>query len=195
MFDGLVEILLEWGLIGLIIAAFTESFCSPILPDVLLLPMALARPDRAIYYGLVATVVSVLGGFIGYWIGAKWGMSVVHKVMSDKYAEKIAAFAHSENIGWTVWVAAMSPIPYKIVSISAGAFRVKWSTFIIASVFGRAKRFFLEAVLIYYFGEPAVHFLQNSSREMLIGTVVVIAVLTGLYYLYKKSKRNKMQED
>jgi undecaprenyl-diphosphatase len=191
MFDALIEILMEWGLAGLVVAAFTESFCSPILPDVLLLPLALANPNMAIYYGVVATAVSVLGGFIGYWIGARLGMPVVHKVMSDKYADKIAAFAHSENIGLTVWLAAMSPIPYKIVSISAGAFSVKWSTFIIASVFGRAKRFLLEAVLIYYFGEPAVHFLQNSSKEMLIGTLVLVAVLALAFYFYKKHKKNK----
>lgn len=189
MFESLVEILMEWGLAGLIVASFTESFISPILPDVLLLPLALANPSMALYYGAVATIVSVLGGFIGYWIGAKWGMSVVHKIMSDKYADKIAAFAHSENIGWTVWIAAMSPIPYKLVSISAGAFRVKWSVFIIASIFGRAKRFFLEAVLIYYFGEPAVHFIQNSSTEMLLATLALVVVLMAFFYLYKRLKR------
>lgn len=196
MFESVVEILLEWGLIGLVIAAFTESFISPILPDVILLPLALANPSMAIYYGTVATVVSVLGGIVGYWIGAKWGMTVVHKVMSDKYADKIAAFAHSENIGWTVWLAAMSPIPYKLVSISAGAFRVKWSVFIVASIFGRAKRFFLEAVLIFYFGEAAVHLIQNSSTEMLIGTVVLVVVMAGLIYIYKRmKKRSSIQEN
>lgn len=193
--DSIVSVLMEWGLTGLIIAAFTESFCSPILPDVILLPLALANPHMAIYYGVVATVVSVLGGFIGYWMGAKWGMPIVHKVMPDKYAHKIAEFAHSENVSWTIFLAAMSPIPYKIVSISAGAFQVKWSVFIVASMLGRAKRFFLEAVLIYYFGESAVRFFQESSKEVLLISIVIVAVIAIGIYFYRRIKKNKIQPE
>lgn len=187
--ESLTALLHQWGMLGLIIAAFTESFCSPILPDVLLIPMALAKPEFAIYYGVVATVVSVLGGFVGYWIGAKWGMPVVHKVMPDKYAHKIQEFADSENVSWTIFLAALSPIPYKCVCIPAGAFRVKMSVFIIASILGRAKRFFLEAVLIYYFGQAAIDFLNHSKMEVLLGTVVLVVLLGGGIYLYRRNKR------
>jgi len=191
--ESLVELLLEWGLLGLVIAAFTESFCSPILPDVVLLPLALANPNMAIYYGSIATIVSVLGGFIGYAIGHKWGMPVVHKVMSDKYAHKIQEFADSKNVSWTIFLAAMSPIPYKFVSISAGAFNVKWPVFIIASVLGRAKRFFLEAVIIYYFGEPAVRYFQNNTKEVMAISIILVLVLGLSVYLYKRYKKNKVQ--
>lgn len=193
--ESLTAVLLEWGLMGLIVASFTESFCSPILPDVILLPLALANPHMAIYYGVVATVVSVLGGFVGYAIGQKWGMTVVHKVMSDKYAHKIQEFAESKNVSWTIFLAAMSPIPYKCVSISAGAFNVKWSVFIVASLLGRAKRFFLEAVVIYYFGEPAVRFFQNNTMEMAVISVLIVVALALGIYLYKRYKRNKLQTE
>lgn len=191
--ESLVELLLEWGLLGLVIAAFTESFCSPILPDVVLLPLALANPNLAIYYGSVATVVSVLGGFIGYAIGHKWGMPVVNKVMSDKYAHKIQEFADSKNVSWTIFLAAMSPIPYKFVSISAGAFNVKWPIFVIASLLGRAKRFFLESVIIYYFGEPAVRYFQNNTKEVLLLSVGLVIILGLGVYMYKRFKKDKVQ--
>lgn len=193
--ESLIELLLEWGMLGLIIVTFTESFCSPILPDVILLPMALANPNMAIYYGTVATIVSVLGGFIGYWIGHKWGMPVVHKVMPAKYAHKIQEFSESDNVSWTIFLAAMSPIPYKCVSISAGAFNVKWSVFIVASIFGRAKRFFLEALLIYYFGEPAVRYFQNNTKEVAIYSLVAVIILGGAIYLYKRYKKEKVQSE
>lgn len=189
--EGLTSLLMEWGVTGLVIAAFTESFISPILPDVILLPLALANPHMAIYYGVIATVVSVLGGFVGYAIGAKWGMPVVHKIMPDKYAHKIQEFANSDNVSWTIFLAALSPIPYKCVSIPAGAFRVKWSVFIVASILGRAKRFFLEAVLIYYFGEAAVNFLQNSTMEVLLVTLVLVLLLAVMIYFYKRHKKKK----
>lgn len=189
--EYLTALLLKWGMLGLIVASFTESFCSPILPDVVLIPLALKNPDMAIYYGLVATIVSVLGGFVGYWIGYKWGMPVVHKVMPDKYAHKIQEFADSDNVSWTIFLAAMSPIPYKCVSISAGAFRVKWHVFIVSSLLGRAKRFFLEAVLIYYFGAAAVQFIENNAKEvLLLSVVLVIALGTGIYF-YRRYKKGK----
>lgn len=189
--DSIVSLLLEWGLMGMVIAAFTESFISPVLPDVILIPLALAKPDMAIYYGVIATLVSVLGGCIGYWIGYKWGMPVVHKVMSDKYAHKLESFAHSENVSWTIFLAAMSPIPYKFVSISAGAFRVKWSVFMFASFFGRMKRFLLEGLVIYFFGEPAIRYLQNSTKEMVIISVVFVLVIGAGIYFYRKWKHSK----
>lgn len=193
--ESLTELLLEWGMTGLIIVAFTESFCSPILPDVILLPMALANPDMAIYYGTVATVVSVLGGFIGYWIGHRWGMPVVHKVMPKKYAHKIQEFAESDNVSWTIFLAAMSPIPYKCVSISAGAFNVKWHVFIVASILGRAKRFFLEAVIIYFFGAPAVYYFQNNKTEVLLLSLVLVVFLGLGIYFYRRHKKSKAQPE
>lgn len=190
--EFLTALLMKWGFMGLMVAAFTESFISPILPDVFLIPLALAHPHNAIYYGAMATLASVVGGFIGYWIGRKWGMPVVHKIMPDKYAHKIQEFAESENVSWAIFLAAMSPIPYKCVSISAGAFEVKWSVFIVASVLGRAKRFFLEAVLIYYFGEAAVRFFHERSQEMLLWSLALVAALGAVFYFYKRAKRRRL---
>lgn len=77
--ENITALLLERGLGGLIVAAFTESFCSPVLPGMVLLPLALANPHLAIYYGFAKAAATVLGGFAGYGIGRMWGMPVAEK--------------------------------------------------------------------------------------------------------------------
>jgi undecaprenyl-diphosphatase len=126
--EDIIALFLGWGLFGLIIASFTESFCSPVLPDVLLIPLAMAQPHNAIYYGGIATVVSVLGGFIGYGIGLKIGLPAAQKMIPAKYQEKIQGFVDS-NAKWAVFLAAMAPIPYKFVSITAGALKINLPLF------------------------------------------------------------------
>ena len=83
--ETIIETLLEWGLTGLLIAAFTESFISPVLPDLLLIPLALANPQNAIFYGLAATLISILGGLVGYAIGLKIGMPAARKFTRKIY--------------------------------------------------------------------------------------------------------------
>ena len=107
--DQIIQLLESWGLIGLIVASFAESIFSPILPDFLLIPMALANPKNAIFYGLVATVTSVVGGILGYWLGIKYGLPLVKKMVPQKYLKIIDDFTQ-HNAGWAVFLAAMSPI-------------------------------------------------------------------------------------
>ncbi len=90
--DQIIQLLESWGLIGLIVASFAESIFSPILPDFLLIPMALANPKNAIFYGLVATVTSVVGGILGYWLGIKYGLPLVKKMVPQKYLKIIDDF-------------------------------------------------------------------------------------------------------
>ncbi|MBP2662972.1 MAG: associated Golgi protein [Firmicutes bacterium] len=191
--EEIISILVGWGLFGLVVAAFTESFCSPILPDLLLIPIALAHPEHAIYYGMVATVVSVIGGFIGYGIGSKIGVSAAKKMIPAKYEEKIRAFAET-NALWAIFLAAMSPIPYKFVSITAGALKINLTVFFAASLAGRAKRFLLEGILLYYYGPKAEHIFTQHSEELAAVTVIsLIMIAIGTYFI-RRNKRN-LQED
>lgn len=186
---NLTELLQSWGVLGLIVAAFTESFCSPILPDLLLIPLALATPGKAIYYGLLTTVVSVLGGIIGYYIGCKIGLPAAQKLIPAKYTDKICNYA-KDNAVWAVFLAAMSPIPYKFVSITAGALGVRMEIFLIASLFGRAKRFLLEGLIIYYFGPRAISILNSLSDNLVaisLGIVVMAILIIVAMKKYKKA--------
>ena len=186
--EELTALLLSWGLAGLIAAAFTESFCSPILPDLILIPLALANPEQAIIYGVATTVASVLGGIIGYWLGSKLGVSATKRMIPQKYTELVQKYAQ-ENAAWAIFFAALSPIPYKFVSITAGALKIDWKLFMGVSFIGRAKRFLIEGVLIYYFGPAAMETISKFSDEGIIVSVIVLAVCAVLIVTVKKYRK------
>lgn len=191
--EQFVQLFLSYGLIGLIIASFTESFISPILPDILLIPMALAAPEKAIYYAVIATTASVLGGLIGYAAGFKFGPPLVERFIPPRYAE----MAHKwivEYGGWAIVVSALAPIPYKFVCITAGVFKVNRGVFLIASIIGRAKRFLLEGILIFYYGPKAVELMKAYSDETAIGLVVIVLVLIAAAWLLKRMRRQPSTE-
>ena len=186
--EALLSVLLEWGFTGLLLAAFTESFISPILPDLLLIPLAIANPHNAIYYGLAATAVSILGGLIGYMIGLKLGLPAARKFIPPKYMNKIQTTVQ-ENALWAIFLASLSPIPYKFVSITAGALKINMPVFLCISLLGRGKRFLLEGVLIYYFGSQAVEMFTQHKTDMLIISLIVILVASIIAYAMKRSKK------
>lgn len=189
----IISLLIGWGLAGLVVAAFTESFCSPILPDILLIPLAIAQPEHAIYYGCVATIVSVLGGFIGYGIGNKIGLPAAKKMIPARYEERIRAVVEN-NAKWAIFLAAMSPIPYKFVAITAGALRVSLPVFVGVSLAGRGKRFLLEGILIYYYGPKAEHIFTQHSEELLMISAAVVVIVAVCIYVIRRFKREVVQE-
>lgn len=186
--EALLAVLLEWGLTGLLLAAFTESFISPVLPDLILIPLAIANPQNAIFYGLAATVVSILGGLIGYLLGLKIGLPATRKFIPSKYLDKIQNTVQ-ENALWAIFLASLSPIPYKFVCITAGALKINMTVFFLISFLGRAKRFLLEGVLIYYFGSQAVEMFTQHKSDMLIISLIVILVAGVISYATKRSKK------
>ncbi len=187
--EDIVALLLKWGLLGLIIAAFTESFISPVLPDLILIPLALANTENAVWYGLIATLVSVAGGVVGYFIGARLGVKAARKVVPRKYLVPVRRYV-TRNAGWAVFLAALSPVPYKFVSITAGALKISWPIFLVASFFGRAKRFMIEGILIYYFGPKAIE-MFNEGSSMYLYAVGVLAAGAIVFYLVRRFRRKK----
>ena len=186
--DSLTNLFLEWGIYGLIIASFTESFISPILPDIILIPLALANPEKAIIYAVAATSFSVVGGFIGYAIGRKIGIVAARKMIPEKYLEPIQEKVRRNAI-WAIFLAALSPIPYKFVSIAAGAFKVRMDIFIIVSFVGRAKRFMVEGLLIYYFGDYAINLMTEYYDIVLIASVVIILLIILAIFIWRKTQK------
>lgn len=186
--DQLVDIIQQYGLIGLIIVSFTESFISPILPDILLIPMALAEPEKAIYYSAIATAASSIGGIIGYLAGKRFGLPIIQKFIPQKHIDRIGNWITKYGV-WAIILASLAPIPYKFVSISAGVFRLNMTLFVIASIIGRSKRFLLEGILIYYFGPQAIELMKNFSDNMLIALGVIAVVVWGAV----KFKRSKIK--
>jgi len=178
LFDTIVQFCLQNGVYGLVFLAFTEAFVSPILPDVVMLPLCLANPGLAIYYGAVTTAASVAGGLIGYGVGSKLGPICVKRYIPEKHWQRIHNLAEKHG-GWTIFWGAIAPIPFKFVSISAGVLRLNFKLFIFISIIGRSKRFLLEAVLLYYLGPSLIEMWERLDEYGLwaAGAAIILALV------------------
>ncbi|MBI5598687.1 MAG: DedA family protein [Deltaproteobacteria bacterium] len=151
---------LEWahtpyGAWALFAVAFAESSFFPIPPDVLLIALSVSRPEKSFRYAAVSSVGSVLGGIFGYVIGLYFMDAVGHHIveiygLADRYAYIQQLYRQYD--AWAVGIAGFTPIPYKLFTIAAGAFRIDFLVFVIASVISRSARFFLVGLLIYKYG-------------------------------------------
>ncbi len=170
--------------IWLAVVAFAESSFFPVPPDVLLVPMALARPERAYRLAGLCTVASVVGGMLGYLIGYGLYEAVAAPLIHFYHYEAAAdAFVQRfQQYGlWVILIKGLTPIPYKIVTIASGMAHFNFPLFVMASVITRGARFFVLASLLRYFGEPARHFIEQ--RLTLVTTVTVVAVVAGFVAL------------
>ncbi|MEO1091770.1 MAG: YqaA family protein [Pseudomonadota bacterium] len=168
-----------YALAFLALVAFVESSVFPIPPDVLLIPMVLAARDKAWLYAAVATVASVLGGGLGYAIGAFLFDAVGQPVLNFYgYADKFATFEgwYHEQGGWIVFGAGLTPFPYKVVTIASGAVHLDLATFFGASLLSRGLRFFIVAGLLWQFGPPIRTFIEANLGWL---TVVFFLLLVG----------------
>jgi len=165
-----------WYLGGL---SFAESSFFPVPPDVMLAPMALARPERAMHYALIATFASVLGGILGYLIGIFAFHLVEPLLLQGPYAPAYHQARDWFQVWgvWVVFIAGFSPIPYKIFTITAGAAAMAFAPFIIASFVGRGARFFLVAGLIQWGGVRVERFLRTYIDAIGWTAVVLVVVL------------------
>ena len=169
----------------LALIAFLESSIFPIPPDVLLVPLALAERRRAFWYAGVCTVASVIGGWVGYAIGYALFETVGRPIIAFyRLDSEFATFQHTFNTygAWIVLIKGLTPIPYKLITITAGATHLDLLTFSLASVVSRGGRFFLVAVLLWYFGEPIRRFLE---RDLTWVTTGVLAAVVGGFLLLR----------
>lgn len=170
--------------VWLAVVAFAESSFFPIPPDVLLVPMALARPDRAYRFALVCTVASVLGGMLGYLIGYGLYEAVALPLiefyhLQDKAAAMVQQF---QQYGLYVILAkGLTPIPYKLVTIASGMARFDFGLFVAASVVTRGVRFFAEAAALRHFGNSARHFIEQ--RLGLVTSLTLACIILGFVAL------------
>lgn len=164
--------------------SFIESSVFPIPPDLMLIPMVLAAPTRWFRLALVCTVSSVIGGYLGYAIGYYFMDSVGAAILAAFHlTEKFAAFKPlvDEYGVWVIIVKGATPIPYKLITIAAGAFHFDLAHFTFASIIARGMRFFLVAVLLWQFGPPIRHFVEK--RLKLVTTALVVLMVAGVAVL------------
>lgn len=184
-----------YGVPALAILAFSESSFFPIPPDILLIALAVSIPKRAFLYALVCSVSSVFGGMFGYLIG--WGTWEVvgnfflqyifspleHDIEAGKKLFQIVQLKYQDNAFFAIFMAAFTPIPYKIFTIAAGVFGVGFLTLVTASAFGRSLRFFIVAALIYFFGASIKAFIDKYFNIL---TITFTILLIGGFLLVSK---------
>jgi membrane protein YqaA with SNARE-associated domain len=165
-----------WWLAGV---AFAESSVFPIPPDALLIPMVLARPDRAWRLAAICTVASVVGGALGYLIGYAVFDQLARPVIEFYgYGDRFVAL--QELYGryglWIILIKGLTPIPYKFVTIASGAAKFSFPVFMTASLATRGARFFVVAALLRAFGTPVRDFIE---RRLTLVTSLVVAGIVG----------------
>jgi len=159
--------------------SFIESSVFPIPPDVMLIPMAIANRLKAWWYATMATIGSVLGGLLGYAIGYFLFDMVGQPILSFYgYGDKFQEFAaqYNEYGAWIVFMAGLTPFPFKVITIASGTTSMNIFVFLLASIVGRASRFFAVAALLYFFGQPIREFIE---RYFGILTVLFFVLLVG----------------
>ncbi|MCG8506803.1 MAG: DedA family protein [Sphingomonadales bacterium] len=164
--------------------SFIESSVFPVPPDVMLGPMALAKPKRAFRYALICTVASVLGGLAGYAIGFFLWETVGQSVIAfygyeDKFAEFADAF--NEQGALLVFIFGLTFFPFKVITIASGVTMLDPVVFTFAAIASRAPRFFIEAALLWKFGPPIQQFVEK--RLALITSLVVFLGVAGFVLL------------
>jgi membrane protein YqaA with SNARE-associated domain len=170
------------------IVSFVESSFFPIPPDAMLIPMAIARPDKAWFYATVCTVTSVAGGVLGYFIGAMLYDSVgLWLIQLYGYGNKVEAFreAYAQWGGWIILLKGLTPIPYKIVTIASGFAGYNLLLFVLLSIVARGMRFFLAAFLLNRYGAQARTIIEERlGFWVTTAAVLLVAGIAAALYLF-----------
>ncbi len=165
--------------------SFAESSFFPLPPDALLVPMVLAQPRRAWALATLCTAFSVLGGCLGYLIGAELFERLARPILHAYHAEAALGNFQTMYARWGLWVIlikGLTPIPYKLVTIASGAAHFNFTVFVGASIVSRGARFFLEAGLLRRYGDPAREFIDR--RLGLVTTAFLVALVAGVLVLH-----------
>ena len=170
---------------ALFAVSFVESSIFPIPPDVMVVPMVLAERAKAFRIALVCTLGSVLGAIAGYAIGAFLFEAVGRPLVEFYgYAEAFAEFTARYN-AWGAWIvagAALTPFPFKVITIASGATGLDLPVFVISSTLARGLRFYLEAALLWRFGPPIRGFIEGNLKLV---TTVFFCLLIGGFVVIK----------
>jgi undecaprenyl-diphosphatase len=182
MLEQITESVVGWGsgfgLVGLAVVSATEAALQPVPPDLLVLPMSLEASSElellAIF--LVATLFSVVGSLVGYAIGLYAGRPAIEKLAKPSLSRKLDELINRHgDLG--VFIAAVSPIPYKLLAWTAGAGRMDVRTFVLAGFFGRGIRFGMEVLVVGYWGEEFMKLLGDPLFWIIVGVSSIAAFI------------------
>jgi membrane protein YqaA with SNARE-associated domain len=192
-FSSALHLLLSWvesfaarpeGPAALFVLAFMESSFFPIPPDVLLIALCLGDPALSFWFAFLCSLGSVLGGMAGYGIGYWGGRPLLRRLFRPERVEKVAEYYDRYN-AWAIGIAGLTPLPYKLFTVSGGAFVINFRIFVAASVASRTARFFAVATTIYFYGQPVKAFLTRYLDVLTISFVLLL--LAGYWVMSRRA--------
>ena len=203
---GLIKKLYDWvlglaqkpnGDISLGILSFSEASFFPIPPDVLLIPLCLGNRKKVYFFAFICSCFSIIGAIFGYYIGKLlwWNMpGVEYSYIANMFFEYVPGITidgfnriytiYDQWNFWIVFTAGFTPIPFKLITISAGTFNINFIMFFVASVISRSARFFIVASLIKVFGDPIKEFIEKYFNLLAIAfTILLIGGFIFIKYI------------
>ena len=169
----------RYALWALAIVAFAESSFFPIPPDILLIPLIIAKPKNAYLIAFIAMVASVFGGGLGYYIGLKLYETVGIIIINFYHAQQLFLDFQTQFNKYgavAVLFAGVTPFPYKIITISSGIAGMSFYKFVIFSIIARGARFFIIAILLRLYGEPIRNFIERHLNLLFIAFMVLLVL-------------------
>ncbi len=164
--------------------SFTEAIIQPLPPDLVYLPMLYEAMDNKpliFWYFIVVTLTSVAGSYVGYLLGQRWGRNLLDRFAKQKHVDKLEALTSRYGRAG-IFIAAVSPIPYKVFGWVAGMGEMDKRDFVMAGLLGRGVRFGLEAVLIGVYGKKALDAMNTFlDNEIIIALVMIAGIITAYF--------------
>ena len=193
--DFILEFFNQFGPFALALLSFTEAIIQPIPPDVMFLPMAYDERNSVnmlLWLWFIVTFASVLGAMVGHTLGKLYGTKLLDRFGKPHHRQRLE-FLFERYGTWGMFIAAVSPLPYKVFGWIAGASEMKMRPFVIAGIFGRGLRFGLEAILIYLYGDTAMDAATWLLDHELIMALVLILVLGLIGWWFTKKNPSEMK--
>lgn len=178
----------EWAIAVMAIVAFTESIISPFPPDPVLIAASVFNPDMALIFAGVVTAASVLGALAGHWLGKRFGRPLIDRFISSAKVKRVEELFQKYG-AWAIVFAAVTPVPYKVFAVTAGAMDMPLRPFIIASVIGRGARMFIWAALAMAFGEDILTLLETQGTLLSVAFGIAVVAAFALYLIIMRLRR------
>ena len=164
--------------------SFIESSFFPIPPDIILIPIIIAKRTKAFMLAFICTVSSVIGGLFGYLIGFALfnsiGIVLVNFYNMQKYISDLTEYYNNYGV-WFVLIAGFTPLPFKVITIASGLFQLNLVVFLVCSLISRGCRFYLIATLLYFFGESIKNFIDRYFNILTV--LFFILLISGIFIL------------
>ena len=182
----------DWAILLLALTSFVEAIFFPVPPDPLLVAVALAQPEIAVWLGVLTAAASVAGAVVGHWLGARLGRPLLLRMFSEDRVAYVESLFERYGV-WATLAAAFTPIPYKVFAIAAGSMRMDLKGFVLASAIGRGARFVALGALVMVFGEPIAD-LVGSNFEVITLGVAALAIVAGVAWVLWRRRPGRLAE-